>query len=58
MMSTATTFSLVKLFLVGACEGLSGRSAKTKDGDTALEIPLVEKSVNTATLNLNLRPKL
>ena len=39
MMSTATTFSLVKLFLVGACEGLSGRSAKTKDGDTALEIP-------------------
>ena len=57
-MSTATAFSFVRLFLVGAYEGLSGRSAKIKLAEIGLKTPCVSKSVNAATLNLNLMPRL
>jgi len=56
IISTATTFSFVSTFLVGAYEGLSGRSAKMKELEIGLRTPWVSKSVNTATLNRNLSP--
>lgn len=41
MMSTATTFSFVLMFLVGAYEGLSGKSASINELEIELETPSV-----------------
>jgi hypothetical protein len=41
MISTATTFSLVLMFLVGAYEGLSGKSASINELEIELETPSV-----------------
>lgn len=48
-MLTATTFSLVLPFLVGAWDGLSGKSARIKEFEIRLITPSVANSVNTTT---------
>ena len=58
MTSTATTNSLVAVFLVGGYDGLSGIFARMKESDTGLITPWSAKLVNTAIANLKRSPTL
>lgn len=57
-MLTDAVNSLVSEFLIGATDGLSGRSAKIIDDEVLLTTPDSARSVNTLTTNLNRLPTL